>query len=590
MVHYANVEISAHDETRIEVQTAYRSKDLIKSIPGAKWSEKLRSWTVPLTWPSCVALRKEFGVGLTIGDELRVWALHEKEQRVLAASYRDLLELPAGETLPELPGFDTLYPFQQVAARMGSTAERFLLMDPTGVGKTRSAAAMMSLIEYELRRYVVDPCASVFPMLVIAPKSVLKNWAERELPRFFPGKDIRLCSGTPAKVRKALEPGGDIYVISWGGVRTHSKHVSFGKHVASDDEKTPKALNELEFKSAVVDEIHRGSSTRSKQTRAMWAAVEPCRYVVGLTGTPYESTPDQLWPALRAVRGPFEYGHKTTWVERFVQVEPQFWGGTEIVGLHPVNGAEFLEVFDTFSRRVDKKAALPFLPPKTYETRWVELPPKLRKTYNAMRDHYLAELSDGSTVAASNPLAAASRLTGFAQAAAELDADGNVRLMAPSPKIDAFMTDLKDGDFEGQPLVIYSDSRQLADMLCEELAKKKISHAVINGDTSNDDRQQAVDDFQEGKVDHIVLTRAGSESITLTRAKTMVRLVRSWSSITYDQAEDRIHRIGSEVHDVVTYVDYIVEDTVEEKQLVKMQGKHTRQQEVLRDDVVAMIS
>lgn len=589
-MHYANVEISTDDPSRIEVQTAFRSAEVVKTIPGARWSEKLRVRTLPLTWPSCIALRHEFGVGLTIGPNLRAWALVEKERRTLAASYRDLLELPEGEELPNLPGFDDLYPFQRVDARMASIAKKMIIMNPTGTGKTRSAAAAMSLIEYELQLVRVLHAAivaideSIFPMLVVAPKSVLINWAERELPVFFPDADIRLCSGTPARMRKALEPGGDIYVISWGGVRGHASHAHFGKSEVSEAEKVPKELNTLDFNSAILDELHRASSTSSKQTRALWTAVEGCRYVVGLTGTPYESTPDQLWPALRVVRGQHEYGNKTTWVERFIEVVENFWGGREFRGLHPINGREFLDVFDTFSRRISKEDALPFLPEKVYETRWVTLPPKLRKIYNGMRDHMMADV-EGGVLTASSDLVVNTRLTQFANAEGELDEDGNFRLLGgTSPKVDAFIADLKDGDFGDKPLVIFSDSRQIADMVEIAMKKAKMTFTVINGDVTDDDRQRAVDDFQEGKVNYVICTRAGSEGITLTRASTMVRLVRPWSSIVYDQGEDRIHRIGSERHDVVTYVDYISENTVEEKQIVQMSSKHTRQQEILRDN------
>ena len=64
----------------------------------------------------------------------------------------------------------------------------------------------------------------------------------------------------------------------------------------------------------------------------------------------------------------------------------------------------------------------------------------------------------------------------------------------------------------------------------------------------------------------------------------MVRLVRAWSYIVHTQSEDRVHRIGSEIHDSITYVDYITADTIEEGQIARLADKKDAATEVLRDD------
>lgn len=574
----AAVEIDESDETKIAVDTAYRCKDAVKSIPGAKWDSSRRKWTVPLTWQSCLALRSEFGSGLTIGLNLKEWATLEAKHRDRMRHLCEVKKLDPADALPELPELAGLYDHQQVAARMIAEGKRVLILDETGAGKTRSALAGLRL---------AAETEDIFPMLVVAPKSVRKNWARDEIPRFFPEAEIREVVGTPSKVKKLLEPGADIYVISWGLLRKYSRHAGFGKIKLTDDEKTDKELQAIGFKSAIVDEIHRAKEPGSKQSRALWSAIEPCEYRVGLTGSPIQDTPEELWSVLRAIR-PEEYPLKTGWMDRFVATITNHWGGREILGLHPINGPEFLRAFDTFSSRVTKEEALPFLPPKTYETRWVELPPKLRKAYDSMRDHMLAALDEG-TVAATSPLDAAGRLTQFANASGELDDDGNYRMSLPSPKIDAFLSDLADGDFDGEQLVIFSDSRQLADLLAVEMRRKKLRVGEINGSVTGDDRQAVIDKFQAGELDYCICTRAGAEGVTLTAARTMVRICRAWSSVVHTQSEDRVHRIGSEIHESVRYVDYVTLNTIEEAQLIRLNDKKKRAQEILRDELVEMI-
>lgn len=76
---------------------------------------------------------------------------------------------------------------------------------------------------------------------------------------------------------------------------------------------------------------------------------------------------------------------------------------------------------------------------------------------------------------------------------------------------------------------------------------------------------------------------AGGIGITLTRAATAIFLQRSWSMVDNSQAEDRVHRIGSEVHDKITIIDVVSTGTVEERQRVVLGNKLERLEEVMRD-------
>ena len=59
---------------------------------------------------------------------------------------------------------------------------------------------------------------------------------------------------------------------------------------------------------------------------------------------------------------------------------------------------------------------------------------------------------------------------------------------------------------------------------------------------------------------------------------------RPWSFIQDSQAPFRNLRIGSEIHDKITYVDFVAKDTVEEDLLDKLDKKDEASQEVLRDE------
>jgi SNF2 family DNA or RNA helicase len=69
----------------------------------------------------------------------------------------------------------------------------------------------------------------------------------------------------------------------------------------------------------------------------------------------------------------------------------------------------------------------------------------------------------------------------------------------------------------------------------------------------------------------------------MTAADTILFLQRSWSLIQNLQMEDRVHRIGSEIHEAIHVIDVITEGTIEEDQIVRVQAKLARLEEVRRD-------
>ena len=563
---------------RIAVHTDFRLKELVKVVPGARWDSTHRRWTVPLTWPSCLALRAQFGSRLEIAPALRAWA---SEVGGLKKWLRELRTSLDGVDLTMIP-VPGLFGYQGVGARLIARAGQYLLFDSTGTGKSRTALA--GVVEL-IAEYSVD---EVFPMLIVAPKSMLQTWARTEIPAVFPFMDdVSVVEGTKAKMTTAMEPGHRIYIMSYDTLRRNSRHAGFGGITLAADEKKDGLIQALGIKTIIADEVHRAKNAAAKQTRALWFVAHQASFRIGLTGTPIQDTPEDLWSLLHFV-SPEEYPTKTSYIERFCKVDYNPWGGREIRGLNFRTEEELRANMEARWRRISKEVALPFLPPKVYEIRWVEMPPALRRAYRSMVDDLTAEMLDGTRLDANSVLTRALRLTQLANCSGtvETDADGEeiFRMALPSPKLSQFMDDVKDGDYDGSSVVVYSDSRQLIELLSGLMDKAGYEHTMIHGDVTGPDRQNAIDRFQNGEVKFILLTRAGGEGITLTAANVMVRLMRSWSYIAHTQAEDRVHRIGSEIHDSVTYVDYVVQDTVEEGQLARLSGKGARAEEVLRDE------
>jgi SNF2 family DNA or RNA helicase len=212
-----------------------------------------------------------------------------------------------------------------------------------------------------------------------------------------------------------------------------------------------------------------------------------------------------------------------------------------------------------------------------------------------MRDNMIAMLSKsedvtevGDAIVAPNPLTQTLRLLQLASSYADVSVDElgqeKITLSDPSCKVDALMDDIKNGDYEGDSVAVCAVSRQLIELLSARLTKEGIEHGLITGAQDEDQRQQSIDDFQSGKKKWILFTaQAGGVGVTLTTARRLVMLQRPWSLVDYKQALDRVHRIGSEIHDSILITDYVTEDTIEERVIQALDTKADNFEQVVKD-------
>jgi SNF2 family DNA or RNA helicase len=467
-------------------------------------------------------------------------------------------------------------------------------MDEQGLGKTTQAIHAVRAL-YEAGE---DP----FPIFIVCPNSVKPTW-KREFEEWWPGITVQIVKGGAAQRRKQFETPAHVYVVNWEAVRLHSRLAPYGsislkrcKECGGEDERvTPgrcevhqRELNQMTFGTVICDEIHRSKSPSAKQTRAVWSVADKAKFRFALTGTPIANAPDDLWSIMRFL-SPTEFPSRSRYVQRWCQQSFNVFGQPTVIGLKPETRDEFFRITNSRMRRMPKSLVLDFLPPVINERRDIEMGDKQRKAYEQMRDHQLAEL-DGGILATTSPLTKLTRLMQFASSVGELveDAEGNtsVKLTDPSNKIDAFIEDLTNGDFGMDSIVVMAESRQLIMLLSERLNKlgPEYAHGLVTGGVTGDDREQHIQDFQAKKTRLILCTiKAGGTGLTLTQARVIVFLQRSWSVVDQKQAEARVHRIGSEMHDSILQVDYVTPDTVEEIQIAALEGKGERLEEILRD-------
>ena len=581
-----SVDVDTSTGKHIKIHAEWRFKELCKALPGSAWNGDEGVWRVPLSWSSCLALRSTFQDQLVIEPGLEAWAYDKLSTRINPAlALRDL---------EDHEGDDDLFPHQRAGVAYLATAKRALLADEPGLGKTAQAIRALKALQ--------DRGEEVFPALIVCPNTLKKNW-EREFKIWWPGVKTQVIKGTAAKRKKQFAENADVIIINWESLRSHSRLAPFGSvaltrcvECGGHDEKVSAnrcevhrgELNEIEFRAVVADEIHRSKEPKSKQTRALWAATGDADIRFALTGTPIANDVVDLWSILHWL-SPEDWPTKTKWIDRYIDTMMNAFGGMMVIGVKPHMQEEFYKTVNPFMRRMLKKTVLPWLPEVMTERRDVEMSAKQKKAYDQMRDHMISELEDGEILTAPSILTQTLRLLQFASSYAEIEVNettGEPRavLSDPSCKVDALMNDIKSGDFGDDSVAVCAVSRQLIEILSAAMTKADIPHGLITGAQNEDERQWAIEDFQAGKTKWILFTaQAGGVGVTLTAARRLIMLQRPWSLVDYKQALDRVHRIGSEIHDSIIITDYVTEGTIEERVIEVLDTKADNFEEVVRD-------
>jgi len=426
--------------------------------------------------------------------------------------------------IPAPTGLEYL-PFQKAGIAYCATRTDALIADEMGLGKTIQAIGAINLILEQAVRLRI---------LVVAPKIVLINWT-RELAKWLV-KPLSVGIATT----KAW-PATDIVVVNYDIL------VKLRERLVAE-----------EWDFIVFDEAHALKERSSKRTRAAlgdrveeWEPI-PAKRRLFMTGTPVLNRPVELFPMLRAMGVPE--------AQDYIGFTRRYCAGQETGFGWDDRGASNLAELQSLLRRSVmvrrmKADVLTELPPKRWAV--VELPPNTAMARAvAAEQKAIAEAEAAQKAAAAKKAMAekAGDATVLKAAVAALKDCGRVAFeliprlrhetaLAKVPAVVEHVLGLMNGS-EGAILLFAHHRDVIADIVAG-LAKGGYEAAVITGDTSQDDRQTAQDDIQQGRKRIFVGSiRACGVGITLHAASTVVFAEQDWTPGIMAQAEDRAHRIG----------------------------------------------
>jgi len=470
------------------------------------------------------ALWDELAALGVIRHQARSW---QRSVEGLLSSSADLV--PAPETLRarlrpyQLSGFQWL-------AFLWEHGLGGILADDMGLGKTLQTLALISHARQ------ASAAAGAPPFLIVAPTSVLPNWAA-EAARFTPDLNVVTIGDTLARRGQSLAAaiaGADAVVISYTLLRLDFESYGSGS-----------------WSGLVLDEAQYVKNYQSKAHQC--ARRLPASFKVAITGTPMENNLMELW-SLLSITAPGLFPSPERFREYYARPIEK-GGNAELL-------AQLRRRIRPLMKRRTKEQVAADLPDKQEQVLEVELHPRHRRVYQTHlqreRQKVLGLLGDVSR----NRFTILRSLTVLRQLSLHAGLIDDAHSDVPCAKIDALIEQISDVVGGGHRALVFSQFTRFLRMVRGRLEAAGVECCYLDGGTRN--RSAVISGFKSGPAPVFLISlKAGGFGLNLTEADYCFLLDPWWNPATEAQAVDRTHRIG-QTRNVMVY-RLISAGTIEEK-------------------------
>jgi len=401
-------------------------------------------------------------------------------------------------------------------------------------------------------------------LLVLAPRTLLRTTWFHDFAKFAP--DMKVSVATALTRVKAFNEDADVYVTNHDAVKWLAKHkANFWKG----------------FSELVIDEPTAFKHYTSQRSRAAFKIKKHFKRRAGLTATPNSNGICDIWhqalllddgkrlgTSFFAFRGatctPEQVGRDSNvmdWVDKDGAEEAVFGLLADIVIRHK------------FEDCVD-------IPPTHHYQVPFELPSAQRRVYETMMGSSLLLLAK-EKVTAINAAAVTTKLLQICSGAV-YDNDGVYHVL----DTERYELIIDMVEARKRCLVFFNWKHQ-KDQLVAMATQRGMTHCVLDGDATDQERLQRITDYQRGNYKVIFAhPRTAAHGTTLTAGTSTI-----WAGPTYDlelfkQGSKRQARIGQTEKTEVVMV--LASGTIEEQVYEILMGKNARMRNLL--DLFASIT
>ncbi len=429
-----------------------------------------------------------------------------------------------------------------------------VLADDMGLGKTLQ---LLTLLAVEKDAAAKDGHSDLGPTIVVAPTSVVGNWA-REAARFVPHMKVLVHHGAGRKKDDALIEAAreaDLVITSYG--------------IATRD---GAALSEVKWDHVVLDEaqaIKNAGTRASKSVRRL-----PARQRIALTGTPVENKLSELRSLLDFVN-PGMLGSQSFFRNHFAKAIER---GDDELSQEMGERLQRLTAPFILRRLKTDPAIIDDLPDKAEHIITVDMTAEQAALYTALTEEMQRELGSREGMARRGlVLSTITKIKQICNHPAHFLGDGSsvtLKGRHRSGKVEKLVEILDQAADSGQRVLIFTQYKAFGDILKPYLSERLGEDIpFLHGGVGKSGRDAMVERFQapDGPQAMLLSLKAGGTGLNLTAASIVVHMDRWWNPAVENQATDRAFRIGQQ-RDVTVY-KMITRGTMEERIQEVLDGK-----------------
>jgi SWI/SNF-related matrix-associated actin-dependent regulator 1 of chromatin subfamily A len=419
---------------------------------------------------------------------------------------------------------ERLFDYQQTGVKWALQHRGGYIADEMGLGKTIQALQWLENTPYNRA-------------LIVAPASVAINWREEAKEWAKSWQPFFLHSmATIEKMNADEYPERTVFIATWAQV----SRVGF-------------MMSKLGAEALICDEAHKAKTYSSNRTIHVRALAKRTDSVLLLSGTPMTKCAADLYPQLSMITD--EFGSFEDFTSRY---SPPIEINGAVVYKQSKNMGELRGRVKPYMLFRKKETVATQLPPKRYRKLFLPIKSRMMVRWEELKEAIYNGTVEGS------------ELISFRREIGAYKAKQAIDWIVDNANLD-------------NPLVIFIVHKDTASVLEYNLNKAKVDHRFIVGSTPKAERQQNIQDFQDGKYPVIICSQAGQEGITLTRASQLLQLERFWNSTDEEQAEARVHRIGSKNPVIITYAHG--ENTIDELIVAKLASKSAAIKSIFQNEM-----
>lgn len=455
-----------------------------------------------------------------------------------------------------------------------------------GTGKTRTAIDVLRTRFAEQKR--------VMRTLILGPIIVVENW-KREIAKYSrinPRDVVPLIGSQKRRIKLFTDAVHDPVA----GTNTRNK-ILITNYEAMQMEDLYAMFGEYRPEILICDESQRLKNPKSKRARKVAALASfenpgqrRIKHAYLLSGTPILNKESDIFQQYLVLDGGRSFG------DNFYVFQQQYFedlnAGMPSHSHFPKYEAK-PETHTMLNHKIYKKAVRVVksecldLPPLVRQKIFIELGADQRRMYEEMKAEYITWVKqheasgEPRAVVAQMALVKSLRLQQIASGYCKTE-DGTEIPITDNPRIKA-LEELLEDLTPNHKVIVWATFKENYRQIAKVAQKLGVKYVELHGGVSQAQKTQAMDQFRDDPTVRVVIANqaAAGIGVNLVEASYSIFYSRNFSLEQDLQAEARNYRGGSEIHDKVTRIDLVAQNSIDELILDALASKQDIAEQVL---------